>query len=247
MQLPNNRRIFVAGATGAIGKRLCPLLIREGWSPIGTTRTTDKTEMLRAMGVQPVVLDVFEHDRLIEAVQEVQPYVVMHQLTDLPPGLAKEQMPEARVRTARLREEGTRNLVAAAEAAGAPRMIAQSISFAYAPGPQPYAEDAPLNVNDPAAGETVRAVQSLERQVLNASFEGIVLRYGKLYGPGTGFKEPPPGGPLHVDAAADAARRALGHAAAGVYNIAEEDGTVDSSKARAAFGWEPSFRLPQGV
>ena len=96
-------------------------------------------------------------------------------------------MAEALVRNARLREVGTRNLVAAAVAAGAKRMVAQSLAFVYAPGPMPYREDAPLCLDDPVFGETARAVASLEQQVLAAPLTGIVLRYGKLYGPGTGF------------------------------------------------------------
>ena len=98
-------------------------------------------------------------------------------------------------------------------------------------------------LDDPAYGETARAVASLEQQVLAAPFTGIVLRYGKLYGPGTGFDLPPSGGPLHVDDAADAARRALTLGEAGIYNIAEDDGSVSIRKAAAALGWAPGFRL----
>lgn len=107
----------------------------------------------------------------------------------------------------------------------------------------PYREDAPLNLDDPDIGLSARAVASLEQQVLTAPFEGIVLRYGKLYGPRTGFDRPPGGGPLHVDAAADAARRAATHGKAGVYNIAEADGTVSTGKAVDTFDWSPGFRL----
>ena len=122
-------------------------------------------------------------------------------------------------------------------------MVAQSIAFAYAPGPMPYREDSPLNLSDPDFGLTARAVASLEAQVLGAPFEGIILRYGKLYGPGTGFDKPPAGGPLHVDAAADAARRAINRGKAGAYNVAEEDGTVCSDKAMEGLGWDPDFRI----
>jgi nucleoside-diphosphate-sugar epimerase len=152
-------------------------------------------------------------------------------------------MPEALIRNARLREVGTRNLIAAAVAAGAKRVVAQSIAFAYAPGPLPFLEDAPLNLSDPAFGATARAVASMEQQVLSAPMTGIVLRYGKLYGPGTGFDHPPAGGPLHVDEAADAARLAMTRGPSGIYNIAQEDGAVSCRKAAGALGWAPGFRL----
>jgi nucleoside-diphosphate-sugar epimerase len=148
-------------------------------------------------------------------------------------------MSEALVRNARIRDEGTRNLLAAALAAKVKRLISQSISFVYAPGPLPHDESAPLNVE-------ARGVISLEEQVLHAPLEGIVLRYGKFYGPGTGFDQPPSGGPLHVDAAADAARRAITRGRPGIYNIAEEDGTVSSRKAALELGWKPDFRTPAG-
>ena len=245
MSPERNRRVFVAGASGAIGRRLCRLLTDDGWSVVGTTRSTEKASMLQDMGVEPAVVDVFDEASLNDAVRRAQPDFVIHQLTDLPPALDPAKMPEALLRNARIRETGTRNLIAAAAAAGAKRMIAQSIAFAYAPGPTPYREEAPLNLEDPKFGPTARGVASLERQVLAAPLEGIVLRYGKLYGPGTGFDRPPSGGPLHVDEAADAARLALTRGKAGIYNIAGEDGTVACAKAADALGWKPGFRLDE--
>ena len=238
-----NRNIFLAGASGVIGRRLCLLLVHDGWSVVGTTRSPEKVNMLRDIGVEPVVVDVFNEARLLEVVRQAEPEIVVHQLTDLPPALDPAKMAEALVRNARLREIGTRNLVAAAVAVGAKRMVAQSIAFAYAPGPKPYLEDAPLLLDDPALGVTARAVASLEEQVSTAPLTGIILRYGKLYGPGTGFDLPPSDGPLHVDDAADAARRALTRGETGVYNIAEDDGTVSINKAADALGWTPGFRI----
>ncbi len=248
MSNERNGRIFVAGASGAIGRPLCRLLVADGWSVVGTTRSAEKASLLRDLGVEPAIVDVFDEAALRDAVGRAAPAIVIHQLTDLPPALDPAKMPEALVRNARIREIGTRNLVAATAGAGAQRMIAESIAFAYAPGPMPYREDAPLNVDHPDFGSTARAVASLEQQVLAAPFEGIVLRYGRLYGPGTGFDRPPRGGPLHVDDAADAARRAIMGGKPGIYNVAEDDGTVSSSKAADALGWKPGFRLsaPKG-
>jgi nucleoside-diphosphate-sugar epimerase len=240
-----NKRIFVAGATGAIGIRMCRLLVADGYAVVGTTRVPEKTAMLKALGVEPVVVDVFDADRLRELVVASRPDVVVHQLTDLPPGLDPAKMADARIRNARLREIGTKNLVDAAVAAGAPRIVAQSIAFACVPGPLPYDESVPLNVDaiDDAARMTARAVASLEQQVLAGPFAGIVLRYGKLYGPGTGFEIHSSGAPVHVDAAADAARRAIDMGDTGIYNIAEDDGTLLIAKARQTLKWDPAFRI----
>jgi nucleoside-diphosphate-sugar epimerase len=237
--------VFLAGAAGAIGRRLCPLLLEDGWRVVGTTRSTAKAGVLRALGVEPVIVDVFDAAALRTAVAQSGASAVLHQLTDLPPLRDPASMAAALGRNARLRELGTRNLVAAALTADVKRFVAQSIAFAYAPGPQPYAEDSPLNVSadDPAAATSARGVASLEQQVLAAPFEGIVLRYGRLYGPGTWYDAPPAGAPVHLDAAADAARRALRCGERGIYNIAESDGTVTSEKARRILGWSPTFRV----
>lgn len=237
--------VFVAGASGVVGRKLCPLLLEDGWRVVGTTRSPEKADWLRSIGVEPVVVDVFDAAALRTAVAQSGASAVIHQLTDLPQLRDPASMAAALGRNARLRELGTRNLVAAALAADVKRFVAQSIAFAYAPGPQPYAEDSPLNVSaaDPAAATSARGIASLERQVLEAPFEGIVLRYGRLYGPGTWYDSPPAGAPVHVDAAADAARRALRRGEPGIYNIAESDGTVTSEKARRVLGWSPAFRV----
>ena len=240
-----NRRVFVAGATGAIGKPLCKLLVNDGYEVFGTTRHSHKSDELNALGVIPVVIDVFDARQLKDVVVNIAPDIVIHQLTDLPYALEATKMGEARIRNARLREEGTRNLVAAAVAAKTEKFIAQSIAFAYAPGTPPLDESHPLNVHsrDEGSAMSARAVASLEQQVLNGSFEGVVLRYGKLYGPGTGFDHAPLSGPLHVDAAADAARRAIGSGITGIFNIAEDDGTANVKKARNVLGWQSGVRI----
>jgi len=237
------KRIFLAGAAGAIGRRLAPLLLQEGWQVVGSTRSQEKAAELRALGVEPAVVDVYDAEALRKAVADCRPEVVIHQLTDLPYALDAAQMTEGLRRNARLRDEGTRNLVAAAVFAGARRLIAQSISFIYAEGATPHPESDPLlPLSHPAYGETVAAVLSLEHQVLVAPLEGLVLRYGLFYGPGTGFDSPIAPGSLHVDAAAQAARLAVTAGAPGIYNAAEKDGGVDIAKAMKAFSFDPSWR-----
>ena len=130
-------RIFLAGASGAIGRRLVPLLLAAGHHVIGTTRSGEKANELKARGVEAVVVDVFDPKTLRDSVVWAQPEVVVHQLTDLPQVLDPARLCDALTRNARLRIEGTPNLVAAAEAAGVGRLIAQSIAFAYAYGPEP--------------------------------------------------------------------------------------------------------------
>jgi nucleoside-diphosphate-sugar epimerase len=238
--------LFLAGAAGAIGRRLAPLLVADGWRVIGTTRSAEKVPFLQAMGVEPVIVDVFETDALRDAVARAQPSVVVHQLTDLPPSLDPAKMAEARARNARLRDEGTRSLVSAAVNAGVKRLIAQSIAFAYASGPLPHLEGDPLDIGvEGGAGVSARGVASLERQVLEAPIEGIVLRYGRLYGPGTGSEEAAGQVPVHVDAAARAAQLAITRGAPGIYNIAEDDGAVLSEKAKQRLGWNAGWRAGQ--
>ena len=238
-------RVFLAGATGVIGRRLTPLLVAAGYDVTGTTRSPDKAAELKARGVEAVVVDVFDGDTLRSAVMRARPEVVIHQLTDLPDVIDPARMPEALARNARLRIDGTANLVAAARQAGARRLIAQSIAFAYADGPEPHAEDDPLVSadGDRPGAVSARGVRALEDAVHNArTIEGIVLRYGRLYGPGT-WNTPNARAPLHVDAAAQAALLAITRGAPGIYNVAEEDGAVSIDKARSELGFDPAFRL----
>jgi nucleoside-diphosphate-sugar epimerase len=238
-------KIFLAGATGAIGRRLVPLLIAAGHHVVGTTRAMSKSEALRAAGAEPVVVDVFDAPALSRAVSMARPDVVVHQLTDLPPGLDPSQMAEGTRRNARIRSEGTRNLVAAALEAGAPRLIAQSIAWMYAPGPEPHSEGDPLDHNAHGIRAiTVAGVAALERlTVASAPIEGTVLRYGRLYGPGTGAGQAGEAPSLHVDAAASAALLAIEKTCHGVFNIAEPSGYLSIAKARRMLGFDPSFRL----
>jgi nucleoside-diphosphate-sugar epimerase len=192
-------RVFLAGASGVIGMRLIPLLVRDGHEVAGMTRSPGKTAALRELGAEPVVCDVFDAGALARAVTAFGPELVMHQLTDLPD--QAERIPEFAARNNRIRTEGTRNLLAAAAQAGATRFLAQSIAW-----------------TPPGGGE---AVAEHERLVLAAG--GVVIRYGIFYGPGTysGSGSVPPPPRIQVD---EAARRtvALLTAASGVVVITED-------------------------
>jgi nucleoside-diphosphate-sugar epimerase len=234
-------RIFLAGAGGVIGRRLTPLLVKAGHAVTGTTRTADKADALRALGAAPVVVDVFDADALMRAITKAAPEAVIHQLTDLAFAPNDPRYQEGLARNARLRIEGTRNLVAAAQAASVRRMVAQSIAFIYAAAPGARVETDALN-SEPAAARTVEAVSVLETAVLSMP-QGVVLRYGYFYGPGTWSGEAPSRAPaVHVDAAAQAAVLALRRGAPGVYNVAEDAPTLSSEKAKRELGFDASFR-----
>jgi nucleoside-diphosphate-sugar epimerase len=239
-------RIFLAGAAGAIGRRLIPLLREAGHHVVGTTRTAANADILIALGAEPLIVDVFDAAALTRAATEARPDIVIHQLTDLPRGLDPARLSEGVRRNARIRTEGTQNLVEAAVAAGARRLVAQSIAWAYAPGPEPHNETDPLDLDaEGSRAVSVGGIDALETLVLNSyPLEGIVLRYGQLYGPGTGTDERPGASPLHVDAAAYAALLALDRGAAGIFNIAEPNRRVSTEKARTELSWDPAFRSP---
>jgi nucleoside-diphosphate-sugar epimerase len=237
-------KIFLAGASGTIGRRLTPLLRSAGHIIVGTTRSADKACVLRALGAEPVVVDVFDTDELTRIVRAAAPQVMIHQLTDLPFAPGTPQYEEGLERNARLRIDGTRNLVAAAKTAGVRRLIAQSIAFIYAPGMGAHTETDPLDLTATGARKrTVDAVVALEQATLSRP-EGIVLRYGFLYGPGTWFENEKRAKPaLHVDAAAHAAVLAVSKGTPGIYNIAEDDGAVSNEKAKRELGFNAAFRI----
>ena len=238
------QRILLAGATGVIGRRLIPLLRDAGHDVVGMTRSESKAREFR--GAEMVLADVFDAAALARIVASVRPDVVIHQLTDLS-GLADPATAsDALRRNARIRTEGTRNLVDAALAADVPHMVAQSIAWAYAPKTLPHAEDDALDIHaDEPRSITVGGVAALEAAVLNSPpMKGTVLRYGQLYGPGTGRDKPAGSAPLHVDAAAHAALLALARGQAGIFNIAERNSQVLTDKAIAQLGWRDDMRLP---
>jgi nucleoside-diphosphate-sugar epimerase len=236
--------IFLAGASGVIGRRLVPLLRDAGHAVTGTARSQEKAAALDVLGAKGVVVDAFDARALLRAMYAAHPDVVIHQLTDLPdalPDLAHRD--KALEKNARLRVEGTRNLMAAAAMAGARRVVAQSIAFVYAPGAEPHGESDPLTA-EKSQRATVKGVVALERAVLNThGIDGLVLRYGRLYGPGTWYVRAEGPAPLHVDAAAHAALLAVTRGAPGVYNIVEDDGFAAIDKARRELGFAPGFRI----
>jgi nucleoside-diphosphate-sugar epimerase len=236
-------KIFLAGASGAIGRRLTPLLVAGGHEIAAATRSAATARELEATGIRAVIVDVFDADALRRTVVEARPDIVMHQLTDLPRVLDDEaQLAAAYPRNARIRTEGTRNLIAAAKAATARRFIVQSVAFAYAQGTEPHPETDPLNLADGPRLVTVRAAADMEQQALASGMEPVVLRYGLLYGPGTWSEGPARRPALHVDAAAQAAFLALTRGT-GIYNIADNDGAVSIDKAIKELGFDPAFRL----
>ena len=236
--------IFVAGASGILGLRTVRLLHEAGYIVHGTTRWASKVDSVRRAGAWPMIVDVFDRPALEMHMISIGPSIVMHLLTDLARPVDGAFSLDAITANARNRLEGTRNLIAAAHAAGAQRIIAQSIAWAYADGPLPHMELDPLDVN--AKGPraiSVAGVVALEDQVLNSpSLAGVVLRNGRFYGPDTGADraESPA---VHVDAAAYAALLAVERADLGLFNIADDNSVVSTEKARSVLGWTPSFRM----
>jgi 2-alkyl-3-oxoalkanoate reductase len=261
-------RVFVAGASGAIGRPLVPRLIAAGHEVTGTTRSEASAEQIRAAGATPAVVDALDAESLREAVERAAPEVVVHELTALPERFnpRKRGLYDA---TNRIRREGTRNLLDASRAAGARRLVCQSIAFAYAPATEPKVmdEEAPLNLDAPPPfSEGMRVIAEMERAVLDAELEGLVLRYGWFYGPGTYYGE---GGSMaadvrkrrfpvvgsgsglfsfiHTDDAAEATVAAVERGAPGVYNVVDDEPAAlrDWVPAYAeALGAPPPRRVP---
>jgi nucleoside-diphosphate-sugar epimerase len=235
-------RVFVAGATGTIGGPLVRQLLAAGHEVTGMTRREERAERLRAAGAEAVVCDAFDAEGLRDAVVAARPEALLHALTALPPKLKPRANWTAA--TSRLRIEGTRNLVAAAQAAGARRLVAESIAFLYRPqGDWVKDEEAPVFEDAPGHfGVAYRAVVEMEGQVTGtAGLDGVVLRCGFLYGPGTWYgrggseaenvakRRTPVVGPgtgtfswIHVDDVASAFLAAL-EAAPGIYNVVDDE------------------------
>jgi len=240
-------RIFVAGASGVVGRSLIPLLTAQGHTVSGTTRDPHKMDLLRSLGAEPVVVDVCDRDALFAAFRDARPDAVIHQLTDL-----------ARLdfaATARVRTEGSRNLVDAAQAAGVRRMVTQSFWGVYVPGDGLADEETPLYVDAPTPWDGVARPIAIMEQTVNELPESVVLRYGLFYGPGTAFDldgrtaervrqgQMPANDNvvsfLHIEDAAISAQQALDWPA-GTYNIADEE-------PAATADWLPQYAAEIGA
>jgi 2-alkyl-3-oxoalkanoate reductase len=235
-------KVFVAGATGAIGRPLVRQLVEAGHEVVGMTRTPEKAAELRRVGAEPAVCDALDPRGVRAALERGQPEVIVNELTDLPPRFD----PRARnASTDRLRTEGTRTLLDAAVPAGARRMVCQSLAYLYAPeGDWVKDEDARPFTSAPGGfGEGVRALLEMEDRVMRApDVEGVVLRYGLFYGPGTYLASdgstaedirrrrfPVVGRGsgiasfVHVEDAAAATVAAVEHGRSGVYNVVDDE------------------------
>jgi nucleoside-diphosphate-sugar epimerase len=265
-------KIFVAGATGAVGRRLVLLLTAAGHEVAGLTRSPAKADLLRRIGATPVIADALDPAAVMDAVRRVKPEVVVHELTSIK-NVDLRNFDRGFAATNRLRTEGTDNLLAAARAGGARRFIVQSFAgwpYARAGGPVKTEED-PLDPNPPPAfRRTLEAIRYLESAVARqAALEGLVLRYGFFYGPGTAIGEhgstvndvrkrriPIIGGGsgvwsfTHVDDAARFTRAAITRGAPGIYNIVDDDPARVSRWLPAlaeALGAKPPHRVPAWI
>ncbi len=238
-------RVFLAGATGAIGRRLVPQLVEAGHEVTAITRAEAKLGHLRSLGAEPVLCDVFDAGRLGSVVARAEPDAVINQLTDLPQSLNPRKLGEYYAANNRVRREGTTNLLDAARGAGVRRFLVQGAAYWYAPTGGPVkTEEAPLYLDAPAPiGPAVRTMKGVEDAALSAGgLEGVVLRYGMFYGPGTWYAKDGDVGRqvrkrrypmigrgkgtysfIHVDDAASATVAALERARPGVYNVVDDE------------------------
>ena len=240
-------KVFVAGATGAVGKRLVPLLVASGYDVTGSTRSAKRETWLREIGATPVLVDALDRNAVMEAVLRAEPEVVLHELTGLTGATSFKKFDDEFALTNRLRTEGTDYLLEAALAAGAKRLIAQSYgNWNYArTGSARKTEEDPFDPNPPAnQRKTLEAIVYLERTVTGArDIEGVALRHANHYGPGTGFaldgdlvslirkrRLPVIGNGagiwsfIHVDDLAQATIAAIGHGKPGsIYNVVDDE------------------------
>ncbi len=247
-------KVFVAGATGVLGRALVPQLVARGHEVVGMTRSASKQDLVRSLGARPVVADALDPDAVAEAIASAEPEVIVHQLTALsePMSIRDARRPDrsvAATMTNRLRTEATDHLLAAGSAVGARRFVAQSFGafrFTSSGGPVKTEAD-PLDPDDPPAA--LRTAQAgylyLERAVTTIEWgDGLVLRYGGFYGPGTSTSRAPDavmtalirkrrlpivgdGGGVfshvHVDDAAEATAIAVERGRPGVYNVVDDE------------------------
>jgi nucleoside-diphosphate-sugar epimerase len=263
-------RIFVAGASGAVGGRLVPMLVNGGHDVVAMTRSPQKADALRALGAEPAVADGLDRGAVMQAVVGAEPEVVIHQMTALSQIKSMKKFDDEFALTNRLRTEGTDHLVEAARAAGVRRLIVQSYgNWNYErTGTGLKTEDDPLDPNPPAnQRRSLDAIRHAERAALE--FGGIALRYGAFYGPGTGLsrdgdmvelvtkrKWPIVGDGagvwsfVHIDDAASATMAAMERGAPGIYNVVDDDPAPVAEwlpALAAALGAKPPRRVPVWV
>jgi 2-alkyl-3-oxoalkanoate reductase len=263
-------RVFIAGGSGAVGKLLVPLLAAAGHEVVATTTSPDKLEKLRRAGAEPVVLDILDRDAVTAAIAAAEPEAVVHQATALAGMRDLRKFAEEFARTDRLRTEGVDNLLDAARLAGVRRFIAQSFAgWPYAPvGGLVKTEDDPLDPDPPeAARGALAAIRRLEEAVVEA--QGVVLRYGGFYGPGTSLAEggihleavrkrkfPVVGGGagiwsfVHIDDVAAATKAAIEGEATGIFNVVDDEPAPVSEwlpYLAAAIGAMPPRHVPAWI
>ncbi len=263
-------KVFVAGASGALGNRLVPQLVAAGHEVVAMTRSAPKTASLNALGAQAVVVDALDREAVVEALRRAEPEVVIHQLTSLAGAKSFKRFDKEFALTNRLRTEGTDHLLEGARAAGSRRFIAQSYgNWNYArTGTGLKTEEDPLDPDPPANQvESLAAIRRLEAAVIGATgIEGLALRYGNLYGPGTGIADDgdivasvrrrrfPIVGTgagvwsfIHVDDAAAATVCAIDRGAPGAYNVVDDEPAPMSEwlpELARAVGAKPPRRVP---
>ena len=255
-------KVFLAGATGAIGTSLVPQLIEAGHEVTAITRSKEKLGELYKVGVEAILCDVFDAARLGSVVARAEPDAVINELTDLPQSLNPRKLGEYYAANKCVRREGTMNLLGAARGAGVRRFLVQGAAYWYAQTGGPVkTEEAPLYLDAPSpVGPSVQTIKKVEDAVLSAEgIEGVVLRYGFFYGPGTWYAKDGDVGRqvskrrypiigrgegtysfIHVDDAASATVAALERARPGVYNV------VDDEPATAA-QWMPVYAEALGA
>jgi nucleoside-diphosphate-sugar epimerase len=264
-------KVFVAGATGALGRPLIKQLVERGHEVSGMTRSESKRELLSELGALPVVADALDPDGVARAVAEAEPDVIVHQLTAIGQ-FNPRHMERDFALTNRLRTEGTDHLLAAGRAVGVKRFVAQSFApWVYKrTGGMVKSEDDPLDSSPPAqVRTTLEAIKYLERAVTGADWtEGIALRYGGFYGPGTSIGLSPLGEQvemirgrkfplagkgagvwsfIHIEDAASATVEAIEHGTRGVYNVVDDEPAPISEwlpELAKAVGAKPPRRVP---
>jgi nucleoside-diphosphate-sugar epimerase len=268
-------RIFIAGATGALGRQLVPRLAERGHEVTGMTRSPSKQQLVRDLGAQPVVADALDPESLAQAVALAEPEVIVHQLTAIPAELDMRHFARDFAQTNRLRTEGTDHLLAAGRAVGVRRFVAQSYApaiFARVGAPVKSEED-PLDERPPEQMRTtVAAIRHLEEAVTGADWlDGVVLRYGGFYGPGTSISLGPEGvmidairerkvplvgaaggvwSFIHIEDAAEATVNAVEGHGRGIYNVVDDEPATVAQwlpAAAAAVGAPPPRRVPRWI